>query len=93
MILMEMDDFGGVNESYGREVGDELLHHVATVITHSVRTTDLAARYGGLEFAMLLPPRFDGLGTAAVIAAFTAPVAFLQKSAFAAYLDARGTPE
>jgi len=55
LILMEMDDFGGVNENYGREVGDELLHHVATVITRSVRTTDLAARYGGLEFAMLLP--------------------------------------
>ncbi|MDP2155198.1 MAG: GGDEF domain-containing protein [Sulfuricella sp.] len=55
LILMEMDGFGGVNENYGREVGDELLHHVATVITHSVRTTDLAARYGGLEFAMLLP--------------------------------------
>lgn len=55
LILMEMDDFGGVNEDYGREVGDELLHHVATVITYSVRATDLAARYGGLEFAMLLP--------------------------------------
>lgn len=55
LILMEMDDFDRVNESYGREVGDELLHHVATVVTHSVRTTDLAARYGGLEFAMLLP--------------------------------------
>lgn len=55
LMLMEMDDFGGVNESYGREVGDELLRHVATVITHSVRTTDLAARYGGLEFAILLP--------------------------------------
>lgn len=55
LMLMEMDDFGGVNESYGREVGDELLRHVATVITHSVRTTDVAARYGGLEFAILLP--------------------------------------
>ena len=55
LILMEMDNFGGVNEDYGREVGDELLHHVATVVTYSVRTTDLAARYGGLEFAMLLP--------------------------------------
>ena len=51
------------------------------------------AFYKSYEFAMLLPPRFDGLGTAAVIAAFTAPVAFLQKSAFAAYLDAKGTPE
>ena len=55
LVLMEMDDFDGVNESYGREVGDELLHHVATVITRSVRPTDLAARYGELEFAMLLP--------------------------------------
>lgn len=55
LILMEMDNFGGVNEDYGREVGDELLHHVATVVTYSVRSTDLAARYGGLEFAMLLP--------------------------------------
>lgn len=55
LILMEMDDFGGVNENYGREEGDELLRHVATVITHSVRTTDLTARYGGFEFAILLP--------------------------------------
>ena len=55
LMLMEMDDFSGVNESYGREVGDELLRHVATIITHSVRTPDLAARYGGLEFAVLLP--------------------------------------
>lgn len=55
LMLMEMDDFGGVNESYGREAGDDLLHHVATVITHSVRAADLAARYGGLEFAILLP--------------------------------------
>lgn len=55
LMLMEMDDFGGVNETYGREVGDELLQHVATIITRSVRTTDLAVRYGGLEFAVLLP--------------------------------------
>ncbi len=55
LVLMEMDDFGGVNESYGREVGDELLRHVATILTHSLRTTDLVARYGGLEFAVLLP--------------------------------------
>lgn len=55
LVLMEMDDFGGVNESYGREVGDELLRNVATILTRSVRATDLVARYGGLEFALLLP--------------------------------------
>lgn len=55
LVLMEMDDFGGVNESYGREVGDELLRHVATILSRSVRATDMVARYGGLEFALLLP--------------------------------------
>lgn len=55
LMLMEMDDFRGVNETYGREVGDELLRHVATIITRSLRATDLAVRYGDMEFAVLLP--------------------------------------
>lgn len=55
LILMEMDDFGGVNEGYGREAGDELLRHVATILNQTIRGTDMVARYGGLEFAVLLP--------------------------------------
>jgi diguanylate cyclase (GGDEF)-like protein len=55
LMLMEMDDLRGVNETYGREVGDELLRHVATIITRSLRATDLAVRYGDMEFAVLLP--------------------------------------
>lgn len=55
LMLMEMDDLRGVNETYGREVGDELLRHVATIITRSLRATDLAVRYGDQEFAVLLP--------------------------------------
>jgi len=47
------------------------------------------AFYRAYEFAMLMPPRFDGTGTALVIAAFTAPVAYLQKAAFEAYLTVR----
>jgi hypothetical protein len=47
------------------------------------------AFYKGYEFAMLLPPRFDGTSTALIIAAFTAPVAYLQKSALTDYLANR----
>lgn len=51
------------------------------------------AFYKGYEFAMLLPARFDGTSTALIIAAFTAPVAFLQRSAFDAYIGTKGKPE
>jgi|LakMenEpi03Aug12_release.lakeMendotaPanAssembly.Ray.scaffolds.fasta_scaffold392009_1 hypothetical protein len=44
----------------------------------------------GYDFAVLIPPRFDGVGTAAVIAAFTAPIAYLQKAAFDSYLVSKG---
>jgi hypothetical protein len=52
--------------------------------------TYLAFRLG-YDFALV--SRFDGVGTAAVIAAFTAPVAYLQKSALDSYLANKGKPE
>ena len=55
VVIMDIDQFGAVNESYGREVGDEALRHVATIVTQSVRGVDLAVRYGGQEYAALLP--------------------------------------
>jgi diguanylate cyclase (GGDEF)-like protein len=55
LVLMQLDDFGVVNEQYGRGVGDEVLLHVATMVGQSVRGVDLAVRYGGKEFAVLLP--------------------------------------
>lgn len=51
------------------------------------------AFYKGYEFAILLPPRFDGTSTALIIAAFTAPVAYLQKAAFETYLSNKGKIE
>lgn len=55
LVLMDLDDFGIINDEFGREVGDELLQHVATILNGATRTLDLVARYGGQEFAVLLP--------------------------------------
>lgn len=55
LLLMDMDNFSSINDEFGREVGDELLQHVATILNGATRTLDLVARYGGQEFAILLP--------------------------------------
>lgn len=55
LVLLDLDDFARINEQFGREVGDELLQHIATVLGGAVRDLDLLARYGGQEFAVLLP--------------------------------------
>ncbi len=55
LVLLDLDDFGQVNDEFGRDVGDELLQHIATILNAATRTLDLVARYGGQEFAILLP--------------------------------------
>ena len=55
LVLLDLDNFGKINDEFGREVGDELLQHVATILNGATRTLDLVARYGGQEFAVLLP--------------------------------------
>jgi diguanylate cyclase (GGDEF)-like protein len=55
LVLLDLDNFGKINDEFGREIGDELLQHVATILNGATRTLDLVARYGGQEFAVLLP--------------------------------------
>ena len=55
LLLMDIDNFSRINEDYSREVGDEILGHIATIAKQAVRSVDLAVRYGGQEFALLLP--------------------------------------
>jgi PAS domain S-box/diguanylate cyclase (GGDEF) domain len=54
LLLMDLDSFKFVNDSYGHPVGDKLLCDVSAILTTKVRDTDVVARIGGDEFAVLL---------------------------------------
>ena len=55
LIMADLDNFKQVNDEYGHITGDLVLKEVATIMTKTIRLTDVAARYGGEEFALILP--------------------------------------
>ncbi|MGL1931920.1 MAG: GGDEF domain-containing protein [Desulfotalea sp.] len=55
LIIIDLDFFKEINDSYGHYVGDIVLKKVATVLLGQSRDEDVACRYGGEEFMMLLP--------------------------------------
>lgn len=55
VMLMDIDHFKRVNDTYGHAIGDRVLKEVAGATTAAVRAIDLCCRYGGEEFAIVLP--------------------------------------
>ncbi len=54
-LLIDIDNFKGVNDKYGHQVGDEILIQVADIIKSNIRESDIGARWGGEELAVYLP--------------------------------------
>ena len=55
LVMIDIDDFKSVNDTYGHQTGDVVLREVGRVLRESLREIDTPARYGGEELAMILP--------------------------------------
>ena len=55
LVILDIDHFKKVNDTYGHVVGDDVIRHLAKLIQVHVRETDIPGRYGGEEFVVLLP--------------------------------------
>ncbi|HEY0069647.1 MAG TPA: sensor domain-containing diguanylate cyclase [Chloroflexia bacterium] len=55
IMIIDLDRFKVVNDTYGHQVGDEVLREVSKLVQESIRAGDSAARYGGEELAVIMP--------------------------------------
>lgn len=59
LIMLDIDNFKNINDTHGHSVGDEVLVNASATIKKSIRDQDVACRYGGEEFVVLLPETGD----------------------------------
>jgi len=55
LILLDVDHFKNINDTYGHKAGDEVLKNLSALIAKMVRNSDVVARYGGEEIAIIAP--------------------------------------
>lgn len=79
-VMADIDHFKRINDTYGHMVGDTVLVHLARLLQRMVRSSDLLARYGGDEFAMIL---LDNTAEGAAILADRIRMALLEDPATA----------
>lgn len=66
LLMMDLNGFKAINDAFGHPVGDDVLQQIAAALRKAVRATDFLTRYGGDEFAVVLPE--TGLDEAVVVA-------------------------
>ena len=60
LVMFDIDHFKKINDSYGHQAGDAVIQATAELIRQSIRDADVAGRYGGEEFVVLLPDTDNG---------------------------------
>jgi diguanylate cyclase (GGDEF)-like protein len=55
LVLLDVDHFKSINDRFGHAAGDEVLRRLASIVQSELRISDMAARYGGEEIAIVLP--------------------------------------
>ncbi|MDW3095756.1 MAG: GGDEF domain-containing protein [Gammaproteobacteria bacterium] len=55
LFMIDVDNFKTINDTYGHQIGDKILKHIADKLIQTVRSADIVCRYGGDEFAIVCP--------------------------------------
>lgn len=84
LLMIDIDHFKSLNDTYGHSFGDVVIREVASIVQHNIRIEDMAARFGGEEFTVVL--RYIGMDVAEKIAER------IRQTVEAKSFDCEGTP-